>query len=134
MSHQTSDPLHSRLSHDVFLFGWRLNKNHHSPFEICEEGCHICNELGEAGVGWIPTRPTTAYQIFPKNNRHTPVMVYNDLMIRNNTVSYYNTNWSRPVTVRCTNTGVGAPVDRRRLTGMICHSFSFRTPPPPLKK
>ena len=58
--------------------------------------------------------------VFPKNNRHTPVMVYDDLMIRNNTVSYYNTNRSRPVTVRCNNTGVGAPVDRRRLTGTIC--------------
>ena len=43
-----------------------------------------------------------------------------DLMIRNNTVSYYNTNRSRPVTVRCINTGVGAPVDRRLLTGIIC--------------
>ena len=74
-----------------------------------------CNELGG-----IPTRPTTAYQVFPKNNRHTPVMVYNDLMIRNYTVHYYNTNRSRPVTVRCMNTGVGAPVDRHRLTGMIC--------------
>ena len=38
-------------------------------------------------------------------------MVYDDLMIRNNTVSYYNTNRSRPVTVHCINTGVGAPVD-----------------------
>ena len=81
----------------------------------------MCNELGgEAGAGWIPTRPASAYQVFPKNNRHTPVMVYDDLMIRNNTVSYYNTNRSRPVTVRCINTGIGAPVDRRRLTGMIC--------------
>ena len=61
-----------------------------------------------------------AYQVFPKNNRHTPVMVYDDLMIRNNTVNYYNTNRSRPVTVQCINTGVGAPVDRGRLTGMIC--------------
>ena len=39
-------------------------------------------------------------------------MVYDDLVIRNNTVSYYNTNRSRPVTVQCINTGVGAPVDR----------------------
>ena len=70
--------------------------------------------------GLITTPPTMAYQVFLKNNRHTPVMVYNDLMIRNNTVYYYNTNRSRPVTVRCINTGVGAPVDRRRLTGMIC--------------
>ena len=63
-----------------------------------------CNELGEAGVGWSPTRPTTAYQDFPKNNRHNPVMVCNDLMIRYNTVSYYNTNWSQPVIVQCINT------------------------------
>ena len=34
--------------------------------------------------------------------------------------SYYNTNRSRPVTVQCINTGVGAPVNRDRLTGMIC--------------
>ena len=85
-----------------------------------------CNELGggrrrlEASVGWSPTRPTTAYQVFPKNNRHNPVMVYNDLMIRNNSVYYYNTNRSRPVTVQCIDTWVGAPVDRRQLTGMIC--------------
>ena len=46
-------------------------------------------------------------------------MVYDDLMIINNTVSYYNTNRSRPVTVQCINTGVGAPVDRRRSTGMM---------------
>ena len=66
-----------------------------------------------------------AYQVFPKNNRHSPVMVYDDLMIRNNMVSYYNTNRSRPVTVRCINTGVGAPVDRRRLTGMICPNHTL---------
>ena len=70
--------------------------------------------MGEGGAGWIPTRPTSAYQVFTKNNRHTPVMVYDDLMIRNNTVPYYNTNQSRPVTVQYINTEVGAPVDRRR--------------------
>ena len=48
------------------------------------------------------------------------MMVYDDLMIRNNTVPYYNTNRSRPVTVQYITTGVGAPVDRGRLTGMIC--------------
>ena len=68
---------------------------------------YYCNELGEAGVGWSPTRPTTAYQYFPKNNRHNPVMVYNDLMIRYNTVSYYNTNRSQLVTVQCINTRLG---------------------------
>ena len=50
----------------------------------------ICNKLGEAGAGWTPMRPASAYQVFPKNNRHTPVMVYDDLMIRNNTVTDYN--------------------------------------------
>ena len=47
-------------------------------------------------------------------------MVYDDLMIRNNTVPYYDTNRSRPVTVQYINTEVGAPVDRPRSTGMIC--------------
>ena len=74
-------------------------------------------------------RPASAYQVFPKNNRHTPVMVYDDLMIRNNTVTYYNTNRSRPVTVRCiysrVGAGVGAPVDRRRLTGLICPNHTL---------
>ena len=82
---------------------------------------------GEAGAGWIPTRQTSAYQVFPKNNRHTPVMVYDDLMIRNNTVAYYNTNRSRPVTVRCINTGVAAPVDRGRLTGLICPNHTLNS-------
>ena len=83
----------------------------HPPYLGIEEigprwctGKTLCNELGEAGVGWSPTQPTTAYQDFPKNNRHNPGMVYNDLMIRYNTVSYYNTNRSQPVTVQCLNT------------------------------
>ena len=84
----------------------------------------ICNELGG---GWVPTRPTSAYQVFPKNNRHTPAMVYDDLMIRNNTVSYYNTNRLRPVTVQCIYTGVGAPVDRRWLTGMLCPNHTLNS-------
>ena len=33
-----------------------------------------CNELGDLGVGWSPTRPTTAIR-FPKEHRHNPVMV-----------------------------------------------------------
>ena len=69
-------------------------------FSILVTGTN-CNELGgEAGVGCIPTRPASAYQVHTKNNRHTPVMVYDDLMIRNNTVLDYNTNRSRPVTVQ----------------------------------
>ena len=81
--------------------------------DVCHRRC-VTNQ-GEAGVGWIPTRPTTAYQVCPKNNRHTPVMVYNDLMIRNNSVYYYNTNWSRPVTYGVLTLGLG-----HRSTGMIC--------------
>ena len=73
---------------------------------------------GEAGLGWRPARPTTAYQGF-SNNRHNPVMVYNDLMIRYILVHNYNKDRSQPVTIQCINTWVGVPVDRRRLTGMI---------------
>ena len=47
-------------------------------------------------------------------------MVYDDLMIRNNTVTDYDINRSRPVTVLCLYSKVGAPVDQRRLTGLIC--------------
>ena len=74
---------------------------------------------GEAGLGWRPVRPTTDYQGFSRN-RHNPVMVYIDLMIRNITVHNYNKDRSQPVTIQCIYTWVGAPVDRRRLTGMIC--------------
>ena len=47
-------------------------------------------------------------------------MVYNDLMINNTSVSDYNINRSLPVTIQCPITWVGAPVDRRRQTGMLC--------------
>ena len=83
------------------------------------EYVYLCNELGEAGLGWRPARPTTAYQGFSKN-RHNPVMVYNDLMIRYISVHNYNKDRSQPVTIQCIYTWVGAPVDRRRLTGMVC--------------
>ena len=53
-------------------------------------------------------------------NKHNPVMVYNDLMINNTSVSNYNINRSQPVTIQCPITWVGAPVDRRRQTGMLC--------------
>ena len=46
-------------------------------------------------------------------------MVYNDLMIRNITVHNYNKDRSGPVTMQCLYTWVGAPVERRRQTGMI---------------
>ena len=48
------------------------------------------------------------------------MMVYNDLMIRYISVHNYNKDRSQPVTIHCINTWVGAPVDRRRLTRMIC--------------
>ena len=60
-----------------------------------------------------PARPTTAYQGF-SNNRHNPVMVYNDLMIIYISVHNYNKDRSQPVTIQCIYTWVGAPVDRRR--------------------
>ena len=41
-------------------------------------------------------------------------------MIRYISVHFYNKDRSQPVTIQCINTWVGAPVDRRRLTGMIC--------------
>ena len=73
---------------------------------------------GKAGLGWRPARPTTAYQGFSKN-RHNPVMVYNELMIRYISVHNYNKDRSQPVTIQCLITWVGAPVDRCWLTGMI---------------
>ena len=77
----------------------------------------MCNELG-GGRRWLYSDATgVGLSDFHKNNRHTPVMVYDDLMIRNNTVLGYNINRSRPVTVQYIYTEVGAPVDRRRLPG-----------------
>ena len=81
--------------------------------------CIYVTNWGEAGLGWRPARPTTAYQGFSKN-RHNPVMVYNDLMIRYISVHNYNKDRSQPVTIKCIYTWVGAPVDRRRLTRMVC--------------
>ena len=73
----------------------------------------IVTNWGKAGLGWRPARPTMAYQGF-SNNRHNPVMVYNDLMIRYISVHNYNKGRSQPVTIQCIYTWVGAPVDRRR--------------------
>ena len=74
-----------------------------------------CNELG-GGRRLLDSDATdVGLSGFPKEQQtHSG----DDLMIRNNTVSYYNTNRSRLVTVQCINTGVGAPVDRGRLTEM----------------
>ena len=78
----------------------------------------LCNELGERPAS--ETGSTDDGILGSSKNKHNPVMVYNDLMIRNNTVRDYNKNRSQPVTIQCPITWVGAPVDRRRQTGMIC--------------
>ena len=59
-------------------------------------------------------------------NRHNPVMVYNDLRIRNTTVHDYNKNRSQPVTIQCPITWVGALVDRRRQTNRALIKFKFK--------
>ena len=59
---------------------------------------YICNELGEVNAGWIPARPASVDQVHTKNNRHTPVMVYDNLIINKHSVVYYNINRSRPMT------------------------------------
>ena len=74
---------------------------------------------GEVNAGWIPARPASVDQVHTKNNRHTPVMVYDDLIINKHSVVYYNINRSRPVTFLQIHTIIGAPVDRRRQTGTI---------------
>ena len=80
---------------------------------------YICNELGK-GRPRLETGATDDGLSGFSKNRHNPVMVYNDLMIRNITVHNYNKDRSQPVTILCLYTWVGAPVDRRRQTGMIC--------------
>ena len=59
----------------------------------------MCNELGE-GRRRLDSGATgvAVDQVNAKNNRHTPVIVYDDLMINKHTVVDYNTNRSRPVT------------------------------------
>ena len=42
------------------------------------------------------------------------------LMINITLVSNYNINRSQPVTIQCPIAWIGAPVDRRRQTGMLC--------------
>ena len=53
---------------------------------------YMCNELGGGRRRLI--------RFTPRTKKHTPVMVYDDLMIRNNTLLSYNINRSRPVTVQ----------------------------------
>ena len=81
-----------------------------TPVVTCEmlrrnSNANVTN-WGKAGLGWRPARPTTAYQGFSKN-RHNPVMVYNDLMIRYIMVHNYNKDRSQPVTIQCTTLGLG---------------------------
>ena len=79
------------------------------------------NELGKGRPrNWGKAGSTDDGLLCSSKNKHNPVMVYNDLMIRNNTVRDYNKKRSQPVTIQCPITWVGAPVDRRRQTGMIC--------------
>ena len=65
-----------------------------------------------AEAGCIPTRPASVDQVHTKNNKHTPVMVLVDLIIKQYTVVTLSTNRSRPVTIAQFQTKVGAPVDR----------------------
>ena len=79
----------------------------------------ICNELG-GGRPRLETGATDDGLSGLSKNRHNPVMVYNDLIIRYISVHNYNKDRSQPVTIQCIYTWVGAPVDRRRLTGIVC--------------
>ena len=85
----------------------------------------MCNELGKGrprhwGKAGLGDRLDRRRLLDSSKNKHNPVMVYNDLMINNTSVSNYNINRSQPVTIQCPITWVGAPVDRRRQTGMLC--------------
>ena len=57
-----------------------------------------CNELGK-GRPRLETGATDDGLSGFSKNRHNPVMVYNDLMIRNTTVHNYNKDRSQPVTI-----------------------------------
>ena len=57
-----------------------------------------CNELGGGRRRLDSGATGVVDQVHTKNNVHTPVMVYDDLMINKHTVVDYNTNRSRPVT------------------------------------
>ena len=107
---------------------WKPMRNAFSPMIRCVakilpiiiRTCRcICNELGK-GRPRLETGTTDDGLLWFLNNRHNPVMVYNDLMIRYISVHNYSKDRSQPVTIQCIHTWVGAPVDRRRQTGMIC--------------
>ena len=85
----------------------------------------LCNELGKGRPGYwerpaSETGSTDDGLLISSKNKHNPVMVYNDLMINNTSVSNYYINRSQPLTIQCPITWIGAPVDRRRQTGMLC--------------
>ena len=74
-----------------------------------------CNELRgatNAGGRWLYSDQVD--QVHTKNNKHTPVMVIVDLIIKQYTVVTLSTNRSQPVTIVQFQTKVGAPVDRPR--------------------
>ena len=84
-----------------------------------------CNELGKGRPGYWerPASETGSADdglLVSSKNKHNPVIVYNDLMINNTSVSNYYINRLQPVTIQCPITWVGAPVDRRGQTGMLC--------------
>ena len=69
--------------------------------------CCICvTNWGKAGLGTgerpaSETGSTDDGLLDSSKNKPNPVMVYNDFMINKTTVSYYNINRSRPVTIQC---------------------------------
>ena len=80
---------------------------------------YLCNELGKGRPRLETGATDDGLSGFLKEYTQSGDGIY-DLMIRNITVHNYNKDRSQPVTIQCIYTWVGAPVDRRRLTGMIC--------------
>ena len=68
----------------------------------------ICNELGGGRRRLYSDATDVGLSGSHQEQQNTPVMVYDDLMIRNNTVLGYNTNRSRPVTVQYIHKGWGS--------------------------
>ena len=108
----------------LIMSSWRW----HGWFEHCSESLiqpvgspvwSLCNELGK-GRPRLETGATDDGLSGFSKNKQNPVMVYNDLMIRNITVHNYNKDRSQPVTIQCLYTWVGAPVDRRRHLPQPC--------------
>ena len=68
-------------------------------FSILVTGTN-CSKLGK-GRPRLETGSTDDGLLGFSKNRHNPVMVYNDLMIRNITVHNYNKDRSQLVTIQC---------------------------------